>query len=144
MRIPSVVLALSVIGLLSVPAGFAEEPADPTPGGIKLLPGYKHEKLQGIDTRVGKIAKASGFAFGYDIGKLAGDAAGSLDKDTLLWRKEQVIDGQTVRVALTKDRMLYVTFTQTHANFYGKAKSDDEVADMLLMVLTYANPVKSK
>jgi hypothetical protein len=48
------------------------------------------------------------------------------------------------RLALTKDRMLYVTFPQTSANFFGTTKSDAEMVDMLLMVLTYAPPAKPK
>jgi hypothetical protein len=122
----------------------AEEPA--APGGIILLPGYQHEKLQGIDTRVGKIKKNDGLTVEYDIGKLAGNYAESMkgqEKD-LLWYKEQTVHGRKVQVAFGKDRTLYVTFPETHANFFGKIKSDAELADMLLMVLTYAPEAKAK
>jgi hypothetical protein len=47
-----------------------------------------------------------------------------------------------VQVAFTKDRVLVVTFPETFANFSGTTKSDEEVADMLLMVLTYAPEAK--
>jgi hypothetical protein len=66
------VAALAVFGILCSSGGRAAEPAALTPGGIKLLPGYKHEKLQGKDTRVGKVWKKGGLTFRYDIGRLAG------------------------------------------------------------------------
>jgi hypothetical protein len=122
--------------------GYAEEPA--WPGNLKLLPGYKHEKLEGIDTRVGKIRKEGGFAFHYDIGRLAGNAARAQDKANLLWYKEQVVNGHPVQFAFTKDRMLFVTFPETSANFSGQPKSDEDLTDMLLMVLTYDPQAKPR
>jgi hypothetical protein len=130
--------------VFSLSAVHADETASPTPGGIKLLPGYQHQKLQGIDTRVGKIWKEGGFTVEYDIGKLAGNAVKGQEKSTLLWRKDQVVDGREVEVALTKDRVLYVTFPQGSANFFGKVKSDEDMADMLLMVLTYRRDAQGK
>ena len=103
---------------------------------------YKHEKEKGIDTRVGKVWKEGGLTLRYDIGRLAGNAVKAQEKNNLLWYKEQVVDGRPVQLALTKDRTLYVTFPQTSANFNGKVKSDAEIVDMLLMVLTYAPPAK--
>jgi len=108
------------------------------------LPEYKHEKEIGKDTRVGKIWKEEGVIFRYDIGRGAGNAVKAQEKENILWSKEQIIDGRPVQLALTKDRMLFVTFPEATANFYGKAKSDEDVVDMLLMVLTYAPPAKSK
>jgi hypothetical protein len=137
------VAALAVFGILCGSGGRGEEPA-PIPGGIKLLPGYKHEKLQGIDTRVGKIWKEGGLTIRYDIGRLAGNHVKAHSRENLLWYKEQVVDGRTVQLALTLDRILHVTFPETTANFFGMAKGDEEVADILLMVLTYAPPAKPK
>ena len=100
--------------------------------------------MQGKDTRVGKVWKEGGLSFRYDIGRGAGNQVKALAKEDMLWYKEQVVDGRPVQLALTKDRMLYVTFPQSAANFYGTAKSEEEIADMLLMVLTYAPPAKPK
>jgi hypothetical protein len=135
---------LGILGILCISRGRADEPADPTPGDIKLLPGYKHQKEKGIDTRVGKVWKEGALAFEYDIGRLAGNAVKGQSKDNLLWSKEQIVEGHTVQLALTKDRMLYATFPQSSANFFGKVKTDEDVADMLLMVLTYVPPAKPK
>lgn len=114
---------------------YAQQPAPP--GGIKLLPGYQHKKLQGIDTRVGRIWKEGGLAIDYDIGRLAGNAAKSQDQASLRWSKEQVVDGRAVQFAFTKDRKLFVTFPQSFANFSASVRSEEDLADMLLMVLTY-------
>src|ERR1017187_9791623 len=89
---------IAVFGILSI-AG-AQDPGG-IPGGIKLLPGYKHEKLKGIDTRVGRISKDGALILGYDNGRLAGNAAKSQPKESLLWQKEQVVDGRAVQLALT-------------------------------------------
>lgn len=75
---------------------------------------------------------------------MAGNQVKAQTKDTILWSKEQVLDGRAVQLALTKDRMLYLTFPETAANFYGKATSEEDIADMLLTVLTYAPPAKLK
>ena len=136
--------SIAVFGILCIVGGRAEQPAVPAPWGIKLLPGYKHEKLQGIDTIVGRVSKEGGLAFQYDVGRLAGNYVKAQEKDKLLWHKEQVVDGRPVQIALTKDRMLYVTFPETPANFAGKAKSEEEIVDMLLIVLTYTPPAKAK
>src|ERR1039457_3890436 len=92
------VAALAVFGILCISCGHAGEPN--TPGGIKLLPAYKHEKMKGIDTRIGKVWKDGGLSFQYDIGRGAGNAVQGLEKNTLLWSKEQVVEGRTVLLAL--------------------------------------------
>jgi hypothetical protein len=144
MHLRATVAALAVFGILCFSGARADEPAGSTPGDIKLLPGYKHAKLQGIDTRVGKTWKDGGLTIQYDIGRLAGNHVKAQEKDKGLWYKEQVLAGHPVQLALTKDRTLYVTFPEATANFYGRARSDEEMADMLLMVLTYMPPAKSK
>lgn len=143
MHLRPTVAVFAVFGALCISGSRADEPAT-TPDGLKLLPEYKHEKEKGKDTHVGKYWKEGGVAFRYDIGRLAGNAVKAQEKDNLLWYKEQVVDGRPVQLALTKDRTLYVTFPQTSANFNGKVKSDEEIVDMLLMVLTYAPPAQPK
>jgi hypothetical protein len=136
--------AIAVFGMLCGSIWCAAECADPTPGGIKLLPGYKHETQRGIDTSVGKVWKENGLTIYYDIGWLAGNYAKSMEKVNILWYKEQVVGGRSVQFALTKDRMLYVTFAEVSANFYGRVQSEEDITDMLLMIFTYAPPEKSK
>ncbi len=135
-----------VIGSLSV-ALRAASADDPPPGSITLLDGYKHQKLQGIDTRVGKIWKDGGITIQYDIGRLAGNYAQQQRKyqaDQLLWDRQQTWHGQLVELAMTKDRQLYVSFPERHANFYGKVQEEQDLVDALLMVLTYLPAEKAE
>ena len=119
---------------------------DPRPGSITLLDGYKHQKLQGIDTRVGKIWKDGGITIQYDIGRLAGNYAQQQRKyqaDQLLWDKQQTVKEERVQLALTKDRELFVSFPGHSANFYGKVQTEEDLVDALLMVLTYVPAEKA-
>ena len=139
-------IVVLVIGSLSV-ALRAANADDPPPGSITLLDGYKHQKLQGIDTRVGKIWKDGGITIQYDIGLLAGNYAQQQRKyqaDQLLWDKQQTWHGQPVELAMTKDRQLYVSFPERHANFYGKVQEEQDLVDALLMVLTYVPAEKAE
>ncbi len=138
-----IVLWLAIVALVIGSLSFALRAAnadDPPPGSITLLDGFKHQKLQGIDTRVGKIWKDGGITIQYDIGRLAGNYAEQQRKyqaDQLLWAKQQTWHGQPVELAMTKDRQLYVSFPERHANFYGKVQTEEDLVDALLMVLTY-------
>jgi hypothetical protein len=113
---------------------------DPTPGEIKLLPGYNHKTGQGLDSRVGRIWKEDGLKIEYDIGELAGDYATCKSCGWTkgeVWRKQQVINGAPVICVFTKQRRLVISFPKAHANFYATVATDDQLSDMLLMVLTY-------
>jgi hypothetical protein len=115
--------------------------ADPAPGGMKLLPGYEHTKRRGIDTDVGKITKKDGLTIEYDIGGLAGNYAKNAAKGKPLWYKQQTVGKQKFDVCLSKERTLYVT-ADGFANFYAKVKTDEDIADVLLMALTYDLPAE--
>ncbi len=135
-----------VIGSLSV-ALRAASGDDPPPGSITLLDGFKHQKMQGIDTRVGKIWKDGGITIQYDIGRLSGNYAKQqrdYQADQLLWAKQQTWHGQPVELAMMKDRQLYVSFPERHANFYGKVQKEQDLVDALLMVLTYLPAEKAE
>src|SRR5262245_6481631 len=92
----------------------------PAPGGIKLLPGYVHEKLQGIDSIVGRLVKKEGLTIQYEIGavpKPGGPVFGgsfsdypkNTPADQRLWYKEQTIGGRDVHLAMLKTKMLLVS-----------------------------------
>src|SRR5262245_29066614 len=119
----------------------AKEP-DPAPGAMKLLPGYQHTKDPGDDPLSGNIWKERGLDIYYDIG--GGGSATATRKAKALWYKEQVINGRVVQLALAvfpnKNRELYVSVPEgsdRFANFHTRVQSDEDVADMLLIVLTY-------
>lgn len=113
---------------------------EPPPGNIKLLENYTHIKKRGIDTSVGEISKPNGLTIRYDNGFLAGRAAGYYcGNGQCNWYKNQKINGKDVWIGLTKEGMIIATFPEDNANFFAQTKSPEDVADFLLMVLTYGN-----
>ena len=140
MRIATcVAIVVLLVGSLGVGlrAGGAD---DPLPGSIKLLDGFKHQRMQGIDSRVGKIWKENGLSIQYDIGAMAGNYAKQqrdYQADQLVWAKQQTINGARVELVLKKDRDLYVSFPDHSANFYGKVQKEEDLVEALLIVLTY-------
>lgn len=118
----------------------------PAPGNIKLIPGYIHTRMQGIDTAVGKISKENGINISYDIGRLAGNyamGAYSRDKQNVLWFKVQEVNGQKVMITYLKDGSIYATFND-FANFISGAKTNEELADFLIMIMTYGSEDEQK
>lgn len=113
-------------------------PRNPPPGGIELLSGYVNLKSQGIDTLVGEIKKTGGITIHYDIGESAGFYTDYCRfEGNCLWSKVQKINGREVRIGLTAAQLIIVTFPQDSANFYAETTSPENIADFLLMILTY-------
>ena len=131
----------------------------PLPGGtasvagkrfeIRLLPGFTHRPLQGIDSIVGKIVKKDGLEIQYEMGgipapgafRLGGhfvNQALQLPARDRLWLREQNAGGRKVHVAYSrKHRLIVSTASLTEGvNFAAVAKTPGDVADVLLMVLT--------
>jgi hypothetical protein len=129
-------LVAAMLALVAISVVAAQE-GDPPPGSIKLLPGYRHKTEQGIDTAVGRIWKEGGLTITYDIGRLAGHYAGPDAHADFLWRKEQMLGEQVVWCALTKEGQLIITFAKTSANFFAKVKTQEDIAEVLLMILSY-------
>ena len=126
--------------------------ADARLGGMRLLPGYKHQPLQGIDSIVGKIQKEGGLRIMYEIGGLVKPGAPRLGgsfsdrpkrtpKDEIRWYREQVVGGQPVHVAYRKDNVLLVSFPKKGMNLSATVRTADEMAEALLIILTYPNPI---
>lgn len=143
-----IVLVVVLLGM-STPAASGQTPIQ---GGfeIRLLPGFAHEPLQGIDSIVGKIGKKDGLQIQYEIGNIpkGGLATGGSfvnqalrvpEKDRV-WLKEQDAGGRKIHVAYTKENHLIISSASTKegVNFHCVAKTSGEVADVLLMVLTFA------
>lgn len=142
MKRRDIVLVLG-LGLLfgSLHSAAAAAPQEPTtpPFSMRLLPGYQHRGGQGFDTTSGRIWKQNGLTIHYDIGRLASNQA-QLRKEAgkYLWYKEQVFDGRLTQLVLTPERMLIVTFPETTANFVVTVPTEAELAEAILMVLTYS------
>ena len=126
--------------------------ADARLGGMRLLAGYQHQPLQGFDSIVGKISKKAGLQISYEIGglpkpggiRLGGqfsDRPKRTPKNQVRWYREQTVNGQPVHLAHRKDNVLLVSFPQKGMNFSVTVRSADEMAEALLMILTYPDPV---
>ncbi|MCE9567133.1 MAG: hypothetical protein K8U57_34455 [Planctomycetes bacterium] len=101
---------------------------------IQLLPGYTHEKKKGADSLVGEIAKKDGLTITYDIGKF-----GAQTLENELWHKEQTLLGKKVKIVYSKQKELLVVVgvgEKVYASFYTKVKSEEDVAEVLLIVLS--------
>jgi len=119
-----------------VPVGGAQRIAGGPPGSMRLLEGYRHERLMGIDTMVGRIWKADGPEVHYDIGTLAGNHA--RQSDMRQWSKQQTIGGRTFTLTMRSDDTLILTFDQGTANFFVRGiRNQEDLAEILLMLLSY-------
>lgn len=135
------VACLSAV-VMATSGAFFDDREDRPPGGIRLLRGYKHETLQGIDSRVGRISRKDGVTIEYDIGPLAGNYATSILNDDRAWSREQTVASDTVQIVMTKKNVLHVSFKKGPANFWATAVTPADVADVLLMALTYPTAEK--
>ena len=135
MKWPMAVVLFACV-LFAAPLVRAE---DLPPGSIKLLPGYHHITGRGIDSSVGKIWRDGGAIIKYDIGGDAGIHTdhGEWTKGTV-WRTEQTINGQKAVIVFTKKKMLVISFLEMGANFYSTIRNDRDLADVLLMISTFA------
>ena len=127
-------------------------------GGLRLLEGYRFERSHTFDTINGVITKPGGLRIEFESGINEGYAIEPKNKTKYIWFREQTVNGHQVMVALVKRGMtpwkpevtrnprpanvLIITIPgrirpDDAANFYGEVANEQEIADMLLMVLTF-------
>ena len=120
-------------------------------GGMRLLPGYTHKPLQGFDSIVGEISKKGGLQIRYEIGAIPkpggirmggmfSDRPKSTPKAQLRWYREQVVNNQPVHLAYSKGQILMVSYPLKGINLHVTVRTADEMAEALLMILTYPGP----
>ena len=156
-------LALSlliVVCLLVLPAAAQKR----TFGNIRLLEGYKSEQGPGVDALIGLIARDGGLTIHFESGLQQGYWADPKERRKYIWYREQVVNGHRVMLALTEPgvgtvwkpekprspkngKVLMITFPGTFGpddatNFWAEVTNEQEIADMMLMVLTF-DPSKS-
>ena len=128
--------------------GWAEE-NDCNLSSIKLLDGYVLKIGKGIDSFGADITREGGVTIKFSAGGLAATpAAYPTHKDEFKWFQKQIIDGQSVYLALTKSEAegatsLVVTYSSGSTRFYNfitKVSSPSDVAEALTMILTYKTP----
>jgi hypothetical protein len=132
--------------------------ANDLPGGIRLLPGYTASGGWHVDSGAWTIKKKGRLTIKFKVGVGAGFLAHPRFASEYSWYAEQTIRGHRVNLALTKPGLitiwsparkeqgtiLLVSFPlgphqDRAANFSAKVSSPQDVAEMLLIVLTY-NP----
>jgi hypothetical protein len=132
-------------------------------GGIRLLDGYKIKKGWAVDAATWTIYKEGGLTIDFEAGMNEGLWAYPKEKEKYAWYREQNVNGHKVMLALIKPglktvwepdnprspelgNILLVTFplgiqSDNTANFKAEILNDGELADALLMILTF-NPDK--
>lgn len=153
--IRSIAVVLLIVSIFYSDARANDEPY----GGVKLLAGYSYQRSNAFDTINGVIFKKGGLRIEFESGISEGFAVEEKHKSKYIWFREQVINGHKFRFALakyspaipwtpetgwrSKERtVLMVTVPGKFgpldaANFYGEVVGESEIADMLLMVLTF-------
>ena len=151
---------LALLISLHPPYIFAEKPKD----GIRLLEGYKFRSGGSFEGSGGEIYKDGGLRITYEFGLSQGFAADPKEKEKYVWYRETVVNGRKVMLALVKPglktqfepndprspevgNILLITFAMGEVpkadwaatNFQAEVLNAEEIADMILMVLTY-NP----
>ena len=135
-------LLLSAL-VLSTPFCVGQESAKPHASGINLLPGYQLQVDRGFDSPSGKISNENGFKIEVEFCCHFGNAAESIEERQIAWKQKQDLKGQSVTFVLTKSHDIVVSFPEYGTNFLAHIRNESEMADMLLMVVTfspYADP----
>lgn len=108
---------------------------------VRLLPGYTHRRIEGVDTEGGRIWKRNGPDIHYDIGAMAGELArGTVDENPrmALIIVESPATGD-IAVAMDEQHDMMIVSVDHYANFKARnVRSRKDVAEVLLM----ANTVK--
>jgi hypothetical protein len=129
-------------------------------GGLKLLEGYSMKRGSAVDADAWTIEKRGGLKISFEAGPNEGSWADPKERDKYSWYREQKVNGYTARFALIKHglktqwepgdsrglppgNILLASFLlegdkSSHtANFSAKVANSHEIADALLMVMTF-------
>ena len=138
-----------LLALFLLPTALLRAADNQSFGDIKLLDGYHVTRQGAVDVEAGTIEKSGGLRITFESGPSEGAAVKRDKKGKYLWYREQIVKGHKVRLALEEQRrigkkhLLLVTFllggenTAFACNFAGDVKSQEDIADMLLMILTF-------
>ena len=151
---------LPVVLMLLLPAQISSSEQH---GDIKLLDGYKIKDDRAVDAIAWIVYREGGLAINFEAGMNEGLWADPKQKEKYAWYREQDVNGHKVMLALIKrglktvwepdkprsrevGNILLVTFplgaqADHTANFKAEILNDAELADALLMILTF-NPEK--
>jgi len=131
-------------------------------GGMRLIDGYALRRESAVDAAAWRIEKQNGPRIEFESGPSEGSWADPKDMKEYTWYRERIVNRHSVRLAPTKPglrtvwdekgdispgNVLLITFllggprSANTANFKVKIANPAEVADVLLMVLTF-DPAK--
>lgn len=114
---------------------------------VQLLPGFKWTFIRGIDSGGGMISNKDGLNIEVEFCCGFANEAEEVSKKLVLWREEQTVNGERVLVVFTKSRELIASFpigTARATNFRAKIHNQKEMAETLLMVMTYRPPLRPR
>ena len=140
--------------LISV-SGLSAQHATLGDNQVYLPKGIIHRPLRGTDSRPGYFMRAdSSFVIHYDIGKMAGTHMHVGRKPETTWFIEHELDGRPAFTgAWTKDGKRMITTTVMlpgndpfagAANFFAEIRTDQDVAEFVLIVGTFARATVRK
>lgn len=141
------VLHLFLVLICTIPA--AAQKNEPPPFKIRLLPGYRHNRLFGVDTTVGRISKRHGLIIEYDLGDLPVREPPRV-RPPRNWNRQckWIKDDDSSPTADTDinckidtdenghKQTLFVHFPDG-ATFWAQVKNKQQISEMVRMVLTY-------
>jgi hypothetical protein len=132
----------------------AAQKSDAPPFRIRLLPGYHHKTVQGIDTTTGQISKRHGLLIRYDLGDLPVTVERKI-RPPRDWNRQcnwikddndSSVTGDTqINCKIEPDENGHNNlgvFFPDGASFWARVKNKRQISEMLKMVLTYdpSNP----
>lgn len=87
---------------------------------------------------VGTIRKENGLEIRYDVGPLAGNGAAGLSSNKeVAWYKVQFVRDDELWVTSLKNGYIVATFVKSDANFIAKPKTQEELSDFFLMLMSF-------
>ena len=109
---------------------------------VQLLPGYRSHLGAGVEgATIVRVWKEGGLTILGSVGCCYAAEATAIEKDRILWRELQEINGKHVTMVYTKQQELVVSFTDDKgsypANFTATVRGEHDLTEMLLMVLTF-------
>jgi hypothetical protein len=104
---------------------------------VRLLPGYKIRWASGIDSWGGQIWNDAGVNIEFDQGLYVGVSTDLVDKKDVVWRAEQLVNGQQVICVYTKSNQFVISIPKLAVSFEANMRSQKDLTEMLLMALTW-------
>lgn len=135
-------VALLSSGLLCADV-IAQAPAPQTASKFRspfnMLPGYKLEVRPSFEgEQSGWLRKPGGFVIAWSFDIHGSSIIDSIKQDDVLWRLEPPPSPNETVIVRTRQNRVAISI-DTHLNFDATIHSDQELAEMLLMCLTFNN-----